>query len=79
MKDAKILFEFCMQFSLKQLVHNATRGSNILDIVLSNNDDVISAINECLPVVNCDHCIVRLNTSISSRRPTFNSNNNSVL
>ena len=68
-----------MQFGLQQFVLNPTVVYNIFDIVFTSIAMMLNLTSMSPPVVNCDHCIVRFNTSISSHKLTVSPDNNSVL
>ena len=44
------------QYGLYQSVKSPTRDSNILNIVLSNAENVVTRVNVGQPIANCDHC-----------------------
>jgi len=47
---------FAIESGLIQLVNFCTRGHNILDLVLSYDDQIISHIARDPPIGNSDHC-----------------------
>ena len=50
-----LFIDFCNQYGLHQLVHSPTRGSSILDVVLTNGYNIVQDVVMNDPLVNCDH------------------------
>ena len=50
-----LFIDFCKQYGLHQLVNSPTRGSSILDVVLTNGHNIIQDVVVNDPLVNCDH------------------------
>jgi hypothetical protein len=63
----------CAELNLTQLVNENTRGSNILDLLLTNNPQSVLDVNVCAPFSSsCDHSSVTANITIP--RPQFHDN-----
>jgi len=52
------LLNFVCTFGLTQFVHFPTRGENVLDIIMSNDDQIINSIYSAPPIGHSDHAIV---------------------
>ena len=50
-----LFIDFCNQYGLHQLVNSPTRGSSILDAVLTNGHNIVQDVVVNDPLVNCDH------------------------
>ena len=50
-----LLIDFCNRYGLHQLVNSPTRGSSILDVVLTNGHNIVQNVVVNDPLVNCDH------------------------
>ena len=50
-----LFIDFCNQYGLHQLVNSPTRGSSILDVVLTNGYNLVQDVVMNDPLVNCDH------------------------
>ena len=59
-KDNNLL-QFCLDNFMTQFVVNPTRGSNILDIVLSTDEEIIKNVDIKPPLANSDHNMVQFN------------------
>jgi len=53
--------EFCIHFGLTQFVSEPTHDKNILDLVLSNDQLIISDMSVGTPFSSSDHCAVQFN------------------
>uniref|UniRef100_A0A0P4VPM3 Reverse transcriptase domain-containing protein n=1 Tax=Scylla olivacea TaxID=85551 RepID=A0A0P4VPM3_SCYOL len=60
------LYNNLLECSLKQHVQGPTRGDNILDLVLSTNDDLISNVNIGPEFSTSDHKIVSFNINLQA-------------
>ncbi|XP_045128934.1 uncharacterized protein LOC123514804 [Portunus trituberculatus] len=63
-RSGQDLYNSLLDCSLKQHVQQPTRGDNILDLVLSTNDDLISNVNIGPEFSNSDHKIVSFNINL---------------
>ena len=61
-----VLLDFTVNNSLEQLVNIATRGDNILDLVLSNEPTSIAQIEVICPFSSSDHCQVNFDIFVDS-------------
>lgn len=52
---AKLVCDVVVQFSLQQLVQEPTRGSNILDLVLTNDVEIVQNVMVTEGIVGSDH------------------------
>ena len=50
-----LFIHFYNQYGLHQLVNSPSRGSNILDVVLTNGHNIVQNVVVNEPLVNCDH------------------------
>ena len=50
-----LFIDFCNQYGLHQLVNSPTKGSSILDAVLTNGHYIVQDVVVNDPLVNCDH------------------------
>ena len=50
-----LFIDFCNQYRLHQLVNSSTRGSSILDVVLTKGYNIVQDVVVNDPLVNCDH------------------------
>ena len=50
--------DVCLDKFLSQVVTKPTRDTNILDIVLTNNDNMVTGVKTIAPLGNSDHNIV---------------------
>ena len=50
-----LFIDFCNQYELHQLINSLTRGSSILDIVLTNGHNIVQDVVVNDPLFNCDH------------------------
>ena len=57
----------CLDSFLHQMIHENTRGNNILDLVLTTHENLISNISSSDPLATCDHNTIEyvLDTSIT--------------
>ena len=65
-----VLLHFTVNNSLEQLVDDATRGDNILDLVLSNEPTSIAQIKVICPFSSSDHCQVDVDIFVDSNSST---------
>ena len=63
------LLSFVSQYGLSQFVHFATRGENILDIVLSNDEQIVSSISSAPHLGHSDHNMVNFTLGLKSLLP----------
>jgi len=57
--DANVeIFNWAVTNGFTQFVNFATRGDNILDLVLSDDCQVVSCVSQSPPIGHSDHCIV---------------------
>ena len=63
------LLSFVSQYGLSQFVHFATRGENTLDIVLSNDEQIVSSISSTPPLGHSDHNMVNFTLGLKSLLP----------
>ena len=59
-REGKRLIEFAEEAFLCQTVHTPTRGNNILDLVFTNDSDLIDTCEVGEPLANSDHNIIRI-------------------
>jgi hypothetical protein len=57
-KVHSLIYDFFVQNGYTQFVNFRTRGSNILDVVLADDDQIISQTLSCLPIGHSDHRVV---------------------
>ena len=58
-KVHSLIYDFFVQNGYTQFVNFDTRGSNILDVVLADDDQIISQTLPCLPIGHSDHRVVK--------------------
>ncbi|KAG0702385.1 hypothetical protein GWK47_002865 [Chionoecetes opilio] len=63
--QAEAVLNFAEDFCLQQVINTPTRGDNILDIVMINNDDLLHNITVNKTNLS-DHNIITLTTSVST-------------
>ena len=64
--QADALFRLVDELLLRQIVENATRGDNILDLFLTNNDDLVSNI-QIEDTIMSDHRILMIETTMDMK------------
>ena len=69
--QAQALLEFANDFCLNQVINTPTRGNNILDIVMTNSEDVLHDIEVNKSNLS-DHNIITLTTNLPSNTQTQN-------
>jgi len=62
---SKLLLEFAVDFGFCQCVDFPTRGDNILDIILSDDYQLISSVSAYPPIGSSDHVQVHFNMSLN--------------
>jgi len=62
----KIVFDFAINHGFAQLVNYSTREQNVLDLVFTDNDCLITDVKPCLPLGHSDHSSVELTLTMSS-------------
>jgi len=63
----------CYQNGLTQFVDQPTRNNNILDLVLSSSNKIISDINILPPIGASDHNVVMFDMNLVNPTSDFNS------
>jgi len=64
-------------FGLAQFVHFPTRGENVLDIIMSNDDQIINNIYSAPPIGHSDHAVVNFTLGLKysySSKTSYSSN-----
>lgn len=65
------LYTNLLESSLCQLVHSQTRGNNILDLVLSTNDDMVDNLVVDNEYSYSDHRIITFDLKFNKKEPNF--------
>ena len=52
------IFDFMSSRGYSQFIDFATRGENILDLIFSDDDQIICSTNCCPPLGSSDHCLI---------------------
>ena len=55
----KILFHFVIDSGFCQFVDFPTRGNNVLDVVLADDDQIVTAVRSDPPIGHSDHLVIR--------------------
>ena len=55
----KTLFDFVINSGFCQFVDFPTRGSNVLDLVLADDDQIVTAVRSDPPIGHSDHLVIR--------------------
>lgn len=61
--QAELLFTFTEQWCLNQIIDAPTRGTNILDLIFTNNDELIHGLNIEKNILS-DHNLIRITSNI---------------
>lgn len=70
--SAREFYHFCNEHALTQLVTIPTLGNNILDVVLSNNLDIVHDVNTLAPFSTSDHRAVSFQLRLHGAEHTLN-------
>jgi hypothetical protein len=65
--QAELLFVFSDQWCLNQMIDTPTRGSNILDLIFTNNDELIHEITVNKTILS-DHNLIDITSNIRRRK-----------
>jgi len=61
-------FDFVSSRGYSQFINFATRGDNILDLIFSDDDQIICSTDCCPPLLgNSDHCLIEFQLVTSSK------------
>ena len=55
---SKLFLDFVITNSYIQFVNFPTRGNNILDLILANDEQVVNCVSSNVPIGHSDHCVV---------------------
>ena len=61
------IFDFMSSRGYSQFINFATRGDNILDLIFSDDDQIICSTDCCPPFGNSDHCLIEFQFVTSSK------------
>jgi len=73
------LLDFTVNNSLEQLVNIATRGDNILDLVLSSEPTSVAQIKVTCPFSSSDHCRVNFDNFVDSNNLPMYTNSTGLM
>jgi len=62
----KKIFDFILTHGFSQLVDFPTRGNNILDVILTDDDCVVTTVKSCPPVGYSDHVAIEFTMTLAS-------------
>jgi len=68
-----LLMQFVSTAGLHQFVQFATRGENVLDLVLSTDNRIISGVSSGLPLGHSDHVAVNFTLGLNLLEPAAHS------
>jgi len=64
----KSIYEFILTHGFSQIVDFPTRDINLLDLILTDDDCLITSVNSCLPLGHSDHISVEFTVTGATSR-----------
>jgi len=62
----KKIFDFVLTYGYSQLVNFPTRGNNILDVILTDDDSIVTTVKSCPPVGYSDHIAIEFTMTLTT-------------